>query len=203
MRCFRWIGSRSPGLFVQDVSHIGRKFRAFSARPLTELPDCHAATVLIAGFDTGVAAHHIKPLIDGADILSFDALRLTDDMLSDKTRYLSNLNFATNFAFFRDADGHHTRLVTANYWSAYGGKGGYIWFTLFDGAGRAIAEWKEKLPEANGAIVVDSREVRARFGLPPFTGQLFIHVVGAAGHDVVKYALDTYGDGDGRALLHP
>src|SRR5262249_39376215 len=30
--------------------------------------------------------------------------------------------------------------------------------------------------------------------LPEFVGQLFLHVVGAAGHDVVKYALDTFGD---------
>src|SRR3546814_2404241 len=33
------------------------------------------------------------------------------------------------------------------------------------------------------------------FGLDAFAGQLFIHVVGAKGHDVVKYALDTYADG--------
>lgn len=184
------------GVFVQDVSQVGRKFREFSARPLTELPECHAAAVLIAGFDTGLAAHHIKPLVNGAAILSFDALRLPDDMLSDKARYLNNLNFATNFAFFRDGDGLHTRLVTANYWSAYGGKGGYIWFALFDGAGRSIAEWKDPLPAANGVIVVDSREIRARFKLGSFTGQLFMHVVGAAGHDIVKYALDTYGDTD-------
>ena len=182
------------GLFVQDVSHIGRKFRGCTARPISELSDCHAATVLIAGFDTGLAAHHVKPLVNGAGIVSFDDLRLPGDMLSDKARYLSNLNFATNFAFFRDSDGLHTRLVTANYWSAYGGKGGHIWFTLFDGAGRPMAEWKEPLPAANGTIVVDSREIRTRFDLASFTGQLFIHVVGAAGHDVVKYALDTYGD---------
>ena len=184
------------GLFVQDVSQVGRKFRGVAARPVTELADCKAAAVLIAGFDTGLAAHHLKPLVNGAQILSFDCLRLPDDMLSDKARYLSNLNFATNFAFFRDEDGFHTRLVTANYWSAYGGKGGYIWMTLFDGKGQAIAQWKEPLPEANGAIVVDSQKLRARFNLPAFTGQLFLHVVGAAGHEIVKYALDTYGDGD-------
>ena len=189
-------GIEIAGLFVQDVSHIGRKFRDNAARSITELPECHAQTVLIAGFDTALAAQHIKPLVNGAAVTSFDRLRLPDDMLSDKGRYLSNLNFATNFAFFRDADGHHTRLVTANYWSAYGGKGGYIWLTLFDETGRATAEWKEPLPEANASIVVDSREVRARFSLPAFTGQLFLHVVGAAGHDIVKYALDTYGDTD-------
>ncbi|HEX3486767.1 MAG TPA: hypothetical protein VHT51_17050 [Micropepsaceae bacterium] len=187
-------GIEIAGLFVQDVSHVGRKFRDLAARPITELADCHAETVLIAGFDTHLSAQHVKPLINGAALMSFDALRLPDEMLSDKGRYLSNLNFATNFAFFRDSDGLHTRLVTANYWSAYGGKGGHIRFHLFDSAGAAIADWQEPLPGANGAIVVDSRDIRARFGLPPFTGQLFLHVVGAAGHDIVKYALDTYGD---------
>ena len=182
------------GVFVQDVGHIGRSFHQHKARPVSELSDCHADAVLIAGFDAGPATAHLQPLTNGAQILSFDPLRLSQDMLSDRTRYLSNLNFATNFVFFRDADGHHTRLVTANYWSAYGGKGGYIWFSLFDERGHSIARWKQDLPPANGAIVVDSAEVRARFGLPDFTGQLFVHVVGAAGHDIVKYALDMYGD---------
>jgi hypothetical protein len=189
-------GIKVAGLFIQDVSHIGRKFREYMARPVTELSDCHAATVLIAGFDTGLANQHISPLVNGAAILSFDALRLPDNMLSDKARYLSTLNFATNFAFFRDGDGHHSRLVTTNYWSAYGGKGGYIWCNLFDAAGRSIAQWKEPLPEANCVIVIDSSDVRRRFALSAFTGQLFLHVVGAAGHDIVKYALDTYGDSD-------
>ena len=46
----------------------------------------------------------------------FDALRLPDEMLSEPHNYLATLNFATNFAFFRDQGGHHTRVVTANYW---------------------------------------------------------------------------------------
>jgi hypothetical protein len=41
--------------------------------------------------------------------------------------------------------------------------------------------------------------VRARFDLAPFTGQLLVHAIGAAGHDVVKYALDTYSSDDGGA----
>jgi hypothetical protein len=47
-------------------------------------------------------------------------------------------------------------------------------------------------PESS--VVIDSADIRARFGLPAFTGQLFVHAVGVAGHDIVKYALDTYGD---------
>jgi hypothetical protein len=183
------------GLFVQDLGHIGRTFRNHAARPVTELPNCRCGSVLIAAFDAATATAQLKPMVDAKTAFhSFDAFRLDAGMLSDKAKYLSNLNFATNFVFFRDAGGHHTRLVTANYWSAYGGKGGYIQFILFGADGKTLAQWQEQLPAANAGIAVDSAEVRARFALPEFTGQLFVHIVGAAGHDIVKYALDTYGD---------
>ena len=63
-----------------------------------------------------------------------------------------------------------------------------------DNKGQKLAEWTEALPAADASVIFDSADIRARFGLPDFTGQLFIHIIGAAGHDVVKYALDTYGD---------
>ena len=69
------------------------------------------------------------------------------------------------------------------------------WLTLFGDDGEVLAEWCEKRAPGRGAIILDSREIRDRFRLPEFCGQLFLHVVGAAGHDVVKYALDTFGDG--------
>ena len=196
-------GIEIAGLFVQDVSHIGRAFRNHAARPVTELADCRCGTVLIAGFDTAPATAQIRTLAKHAALVSFDEMRLPADMITDRSRYLSNLNFATNFIFFRDCDGHHTRLVTTNYWGGYGAKGGHIWFRLFDDGGNALAEWRQDLPAVYASIVIDSKEVRARFGLPPFTGQLFAHVVGAAGHDIVKYALDTYGDaGDVLSCTH-
>src|ERR1700680_4298493 len=108
---------RIAGIFVQDASQIGRIFRNHAAQSITELPECRVDSVLIAAFDAAAATSHLKRLVNRASILSFDRLRLPDDMLSDRTCYLSNLNFATNFAFFRDADGHHTRLTTINYWS--------------------------------------------------------------------------------------
>ena len=55
-----------------------------------------------------------------------------------------------------------------------------------------LAKWRETLAGPEASFAIDSAEIRARFGLPAFEGQLFIHVIGAAGHDVVKYALDTY-----------
>ncbi len=125
---------------------------------------------------------------------SLDAIRIPDALLGNRQRYLDPFNFATNFVFFRDAGGLSTRLVTANYWAGYGAREVALWLMLFDEGGNALAEWREPLGPGLGSIVIDSRAVRARFGLPEFTGQLFLHVVGAAGHDVVKYALDTFGD---------
>jgi hypothetical protein len=184
------------GLFVQDVDQIGRVFRNHAAQPVTKLKDCACKAILVAAFDAEKLVGQVRHLMPAnTPWFSFDALRLPEDMLTDKRNYLANLNFATNFAFFRDAGGHHTRVVTANYWSTYGGKNSQLWCYLIDEKGSKLAEWKDPLPaEANASVIVDSAEVRTRFGLPEFTGQLFMHVIGAAGHDVVKYALDTYGD---------
>jgi hypothetical protein len=181
-------------LFVQDVRHVGRERLGLVARPLTELPEAPAGIVLLAVFDAGRAAIRLQSLLPaGATLLTLDEARLPEGLLTNPARTLDRLNYATNYAFFREQDGLSTRLVTANYWSGYGAKSVRLWLRLFDAAGAELATWEEPAPEGVGGIVIDSGEVRARFGLPEFTGQLFLHVIGAAGHDVVKYALDTYG----------
>jgi hypothetical protein len=183
------------GIFVQDVDHIGRAFHNHTAQPVTLLKDCACKSVLVATFDAPRVVDHIKHLMPAnTPWYSFDMLRMPDDMLSNKHNYLATINFANNFAFFRDQGGQHTRVVTANYWSNYGGKDPHAWCCLIDGQGKKLAEWIETLPPANASIVIDSAEIRKRFNMPEFVGQLFIHIIGAAGHDVVKYALDTYGD---------
>jgi hypothetical protein len=75
-----------------------------------------------------------------------------------------------------------------------------LWLRLFDASGAAIATWEQTLGETAGGFSIDSSAVRARFGLPEFTGQLFIHAIGVAGHDVVKYALDVFGRDANRSL---
>src|ERR1700733_594029 len=128
------------------------------------------------------------------ETFSLDALKLPPELLTVPGRYLSPLNFATNFAFFRDEAGHHTRLTTANYWPRYGAGKVSLWCRLFGADGQALATWTDECAGPESSLVIDSRDLRARLDLPAFTGQLFVHVVGAAGHDIVKYALDTYGD---------
>lgn len=179
---------------VQDVARVGTRVAGHVALPLTELA---AEDILIAGFDAGRLVGQLKHLLPGARIETLDAVKLPAAMLTARS-YLDRVNFATNFAFFRDADGLSTRLVSANYWAGYGAGAVRLWLRLYDGAGQALATWEEAVPAAGFAI--DSAEVRARFGLGPFRGQLFIHAVGAAGHDVVKYALDTYGSGNEASL---
>jgi hypothetical protein len=183
------------GYYVQDVEQRGRVFAGHAAEPVTQLPRGQAASLFITAFDSARLADQIKHLmVPGLDVYSLDALRLPEDMISDRARYLAPVNFATNFVFFRDGQGHHTRLVTANYWGAYGAKDVRFWCRLYAGDGRLLAEWKDRAGPANSTFVLDSKEIRARFNLPDFTGQLFVHAIGIQGHDVVKYALDTYGD---------
>ena len=49
-------------------------------------------------------------------------MRIPEARLTNRRAYLDPLNFATNFALFRDTGTLHTRLVTANYWSGYGSR---------------------------------------------------------------------------------
>jgi hypothetical protein len=183
------------GVYVQNVGDLGRAVLGRTTQPVTDLKDVRAAAVLVIAFDAARLVAHIRHLVpEGAEIVSLDALRLPDAMLTNRERYLDPLNFATNFAFFRDRDGHHSRVVSANYWSGYGAGAVTLWLCLFGDDGAVLAEWRETLSKGPASVVIDSRAVRARFGLGPFTGQLLIHAIGVKGHDVVKYALDTYGD---------
>lgn len=188
------------GFYVQDLDHLDRPVLGMTPRPVTDLIASRADIVFVPAFDAERLVDHIQHLVpEGATVITLDEIRLEPAWLTNHRRYLDPLNFATNFAFFRDQGGHHTRVVTANYWGGYGARDTFFWLCLFDGKGKVLAEWREDLGPANGTVVIDSADVRKRFDLPEFCGQLFIHVVNGAGHDVVKYALDTYGD-DGSVL---
>ncbi len=94
---------RPASLFVHDTSLIGRPRAGAEACPITELPRSGARTVLIAAFDAGRAAARINHLLPpGAELLTLDEIRLPPGLLTNRARYLDKLNFATNFAFFRE-----------------------------------------------------------------------------------------------------
>ena len=201
------LAALSPGLprpaevYVSDVDQLGTVRAGQEVRPITDLPETRASALLIAAFDSARVRERIAALLPASvAVHSLDDARLPERLLTNPRRYLDKLNFATNFAFFRDQGGLSTRLVTANYWAGYGARDVRLWLRLFAADGSALAEWEEPVPPGAGTIQIDSRAVRARFGLPEFTGQLFLHAIGVAGHDVVKYALDTYGDGRDASL---
>ena len=190
------LGSIEIGhVYVQDLSHMDKTVLGRRTEPISNLATTRARILLVAAYDADRAIAQIKHLIPtDMAVMSFDELRLNDEFIAKPGPYLQALNFATNTAFFRDADGNHTRISTVNYWSAFGAKNVKILFVLFGEEGLILAQWQECLPDTASSIIIDSAEIRKRFEIGPFTGQLFIHVIAGAGHDIVKYALDTYAD---------
>ena len=188
------------GVYVQKIEEAGTRRLGHDTEMVTRLAQAEVRTVLIAAFDAKRLVDQIRHLIPaGADMVTFDELRIPDDMLSNRRNYLDPINFATNFGFLRDGKGERTVISSANYWSGYGAKDPELWLRLFDDKGAVLAEWREKLDGVNSVFRIDSAEVRERFGLGDFTGSLFIHALKVAGHDVVKYALDVE-SADGRGL---
>jgi hypothetical protein len=192
---FGLAGVELAGIYVQNIAQLGNEVLGHRALPIDELAASRARSVLVAAFDAERLVKQLQPYLPaGAQVLSLDRMRIPEERLTNRRAYLDPLNFATNFALFRDTGTLHTRIVTVNYWAGYGAAEIACWLTLFDGNGEVIAEWCERAGNTMTALTIDSREVRARFKLGDFAGQLFIHVAGAAGHDVVKYALDTFGE---------
>jgi hypothetical protein len=189
------------GVFVQDVGRLGERVGGQAVRPLTELPGAGARSVLVAAFDAARLRARLAALLPpGTEVVTLDAAALPPALRTNPARTLDRLNYATNYAFFRDAGGLATRLVTANYWAPYGAGAVRLWLRLFAADGSVLTTWEEAVPPGPGGIVLDSTAIRARFALPEFTGQLFLHAIGVAGHDVVKYALDTYDAAGGPSL---
>ena len=120
-------------LFVHDVSAVGESRGSLIARPLTDIGTSGARTILVAAFDSAKIIARIAHMLPvDVTVLSLDDVRLPSDLLTVRGRYLDKLNFATNFAFFRDAGGLQTRIVSANYWAGYGASTVRLWLRLFD-----------------------------------------------------------------------
>lgn len=183
-------------VFVQRLEDIGKTLLGHSVEAITRLPESTAQLLLVAAFDADRLLQQISHLIPaGMEVLTLDVLRLPDAMLTNPKYYLDPLNFATNFGFFRDGAGRHTRIVTCDYWSGLGAKTlPRVWCRLFDQSGAVLAQWEDRIATPGASLIIDSKEIRERFGLGEFTASLFIHILGVARHDIVKYALDIYGD---------
>lgn len=185
------------GVYVQKFEAIGTSLVGHVAKPVTQLMEtCPRRYLSCPSMKRCCWTPFLPRTIK---VYSLKDVKVDGALLTNPKKYLDPLNFATNFAFFRDEAGLHTRLATANYWTGYSQKPVKIWCRLFDAAGTEIVTWEEALAQAGESFVLDSKEIRARFNLGDFCGQVFLHVVGAAGHDIVKYGLDIYSD-DGSVL---
>ncbi|RBM05119.1 hypothetical protein [Novacetimonas cocois] len=185
------------GIYVHDSLKIGEHIaQQHVARPLTALPQAQVRAVWALDFERERVCARLRDILPAEmEIFTLSDIRLPDDMLTVRNTYLDRLNFAVNHAFFRDADGLSTRVVTTNYWARYGAGSVRLWLRLFDEDGRPLATWTEGPFAPDQSIVLESGAIRRRFGLDAFVGQLFIHVLDVAGHDVVKYALEIQGTG--------
>ncbi len=182
-------------VLVQNALRIGGETLGHKTRAVSELPQSGVKTLFVVAHDAVRRLAQIAPWVpDGCNTLSLDDARLPEHFLVNQHDYLFNLNFATNFAFFRDEGGRHTRVVTANYWGAYGAKDPFLWCRLFDADGKTLADFEHPLGKPGAVVVLDSRDIRTQHKLPEFCGQLFLSVINGAGHDIVKYVIDTFGD---------
>lgn len=188
---------RVAGLYTHDSLQVGQSCAGMAMQPLVDLTQSEAASVWALDFSHAIMESRLSGLLpEGCALHTLASTRLPDSMLSVAHTYLDPLNFGTNLAFFRDTADFSTRLVSANYWARYGADNVRLWLRLFSQDGQVLHTWEQPVSHAGQAIILDSAEIRDRFGLPEFTGQLFIHAQGIAGHDVVKYALETRGRGD-------
>jgi hypothetical protein len=179
-----------PLIYVQAIEALGPQISL-----ITQIQEDKPEKLLILSFEPEKHLTQMGHLIPpGCEVCSLKELRLPDEKLTDPKNYLSDLNFSTNFAFFREEKGWHTRLKTANYWAKYGSQNVKLWATLFDEEGKILGSWEEDVPSTVHSLVIDSRDIKKRLNLPDFTGQLFIHLTGTKGHSIVKYALDTFHD---------
>ena len=179
--------------FVSDIERVGSSIAGCLARPISEIIGIEEDFLFVATYDLAEQIGAFRHLIPHKiKILSFDEIRLDNRFLTNKDVYLESINFATNFAFFRDQNGMRTQIVTANYWFAYGAKDVFLHLILFGEDGKILLEWDECLDNKPIGVIIDSKTIRQKFGLKQFTGQLFIHAIGIRGHDVVKYCLDTW-----------
>lgn len=185
-------------VYVQQVADIEKTILGKQTKPVDEINKESPRNIVVFAFDAVIQVSNIRHLLpENCNIITLDAIKIPAEYLTKPTEYLNQLNFATNFAFLRDEGGLHTRITIANYWGLYGAKATELWLCLFDINGKEIASWEQSMGAPGEQTVIDSREVRARFNLPEFTGSLFIHALQVFGHDIVKYVVDVF-DSEGK-----
>ena len=189
--------------YSQDTMTVGASVMGHEVRPITELPESKTRLLFAPVFDEAEIMKTIGHLMPtGCQLLTLQSMRLPERLLTFPRDYLHPMNFVTNFAFFRDQDGSHTRITTSNYWGGYGARDVFLWCRLYDADGAVLVDFEQPLGAAGSAVIIDSAEMRAAHKLPAFCGQLFLSVINGAGHNILKYVIDTYSDDGGISCTH-
>lgn len=185
--------SRITACYTQNVQ-VGA-VDGQTAQPITAFDPDGADTLLVAAFDAARAEAQLKPLLPANyPVVTLDALRIPDDWLTNPKRYLDPLNFCINSVLWQHGGGRYTVLSTANYWGEYGNVTPRFWVAFFTDAGEMVRQgWLDLAPEKGAGVRLDSRDICEQFGITSFSGTLYLHVVGTAGHDILKYGLDFIG----------
>src|SRR5579859_3910924 len=80
---------RLDGSYVQDVAAIGKPVLGRAAQPVTEIGESGAEVILVAAFDADRLVAHIRHLLPRhAEVLCLDALRLPDELVTNRSHYL-------------------------------------------------------------------------------------------------------------------
>ena len=125
-----------PHVYVQAIEALGSKTSL-----ITQIQEDTPQKLLILSFEPEKHLAQMGHLLPSpCEVVSLKELRLPDVMLTDPSNYLSDLNFSTNFAFFREEEGWHTRLKSANCWTKYDAKNVKLWAILFDQNGKRFGK---------------------------------------------------------------
>jgi hypothetical protein len=189
---------------VQDVTKVGADLLGQTTQPVTALAQLKPERLFVAAFDAARVIDQIRfYLAPTTEILSFDDLRLPPQFLTNPKTYLDPLNFVMNLGWMRHDATTCTRITSANYWHDYGARGSQLWLQLIDADGTVRGEGFWPLPAHGGGWSLDSHDLCAAYGLSVFTGTVYMHIIGTAGHDLMKYAIDVFSiDGQQLSATH-
>ena len=187
--------SRIEGYYVQNVAHRGRlSVEGLPARLITDLDASCYDVILLASFAAERVAQQAVAYVGTTPTASLGELHLDAAFLTNTKNYLDPLNFVVNNILWEHRADAYSVLSATHYWAEYGAKNTRLWLCLVKADGTVLAQgWYPLTAAAGAAWRLDSRDVAAHFGLKDdFFGTLFIHVVGTAGHDLIKYGLDFF-----------
>ncbi len=197
--CDAFLGLSELALAQRFCADQGKPPEGFDA-----ITHYRGGPLLVLDFDYPYLGH-LKDLSGHHQVFDLNAAKLPPDWISRPDDYLSPLNFVTDFALFHHQSpnpGTVTQITTANYWSRYGADQVTLRCLLLNHDGQDLAQFDLTLNRNDQLVQICSDQVAAEHGLGAFAGQLFMHAIGAAGHDVMKYVCDQHDSSGSLTTTH-